>query len=225
MTSKNESAGSPLNGLIELHYLPCIAWFTVTHSFDTIMLEKHEHFIKQSYRSRCRILTSQGIQELTVPLTGKSARMNGHGKTVITDIKIDYSQKWLNNHWRSIVSAYNNAPFFEYYSDAFHNTLYKEHKFLYDLNLELLTICRGILKLSNGITETMAYEKIPSGGAVDLRNVVNAKKPAGYEKYVRPVPYAQVFGHTFAANMSIIDLIFCEGPNARQVITSRPGTE
>lgn len=208
-----------MNCLIELHYLPSIAWFAATQPFDTVVLEKHEHFIKQSYRSRCRILTSQGIHELTVPLTGK------HGKTIITDIKIDYSQKWLNNHWRSIVSAYNNAPFFEYYSDSLRNTLYKEHKFLYDLNLELLTICRGILKLSNRLTETMAYEKMPSNGTIDLRNLVNAKKPAGYEKYFQPVPYQQVFGHTFAANMSIIDLIFCEGPNARQVITSRPWTE
>lgn len=208
-----------MNALIELHYLPSIAWFAATQSFDTIILEKHEHFIKQSYRSRCKIVTSQGVQELTVPLTGK------HGKTVITDIKIDYTQKWLNNHWRSIVSAYNNAPFFEYYSDALHNTLYKEHKFLYDLNLELLTICRGWLKLTTTVTETLAYEKILPTETTDLRNLVNAKKPADCEKFFHPMPYPQVFGSTFAANMSIIDLIFCEGPNARQVITSRPQTE
>ena len=119
-----------MNCLIELHYLPSIAWFAATQPFDTITLEKHEHFVKQSYRSRCRIVTSQGIQELTVPLTGK------HGKTLIKDIRIDHRQKWVNNHWRSIVSAYNNAPFFEYYSDALHDTLYKEHTFLFDLNLE-----------------------------------------------------------------------------------------
>lgn len=208
-----------MNALIELHYLPSIAWFAATQSFDTIILEKHEHFIKQSYRSRCKIVTSQGVQELTVPLTGK------HGKTVITDIKIDYTQKWLNNHWRSIVSAYNNAPFFEYYSDALHNTLYKEYKFLYDLNLELLTICRGWLKLTTTVTETLAYEKILPTETTDLRNLVNAKKPADCEKFFHPMPYPQVFGSTFAANMSIIDLIFCEGPNARQVITSRPQTE
>ena len=115
--------------------------------------------------------------------------------------------------------------FFEYYSDALHDTLYKEHRFLFDLNLELLTICRKWLKLPNAVTETMAYEKVPAEGTVDLRNLVNAKKPAGYEKYFQPVPYQQVFGHTFAENMSIIDLIFCEGPNARQVITSRFRTE
>lgn len=203
-----------MNGLIELHYLPSIAWFVATQPFDTIMLEKHEHFVKQSYRNRCKILTAQGVQELTVPLTGK------HGKTVITDIKIDYSQKWLNNHWRAIVSAYNNAPFFEYYSDALHDTLYKEHKFLFDLNLELLTICRKWLNLTNTVTETMAYEKIPAPGTADLRNAVNAKKPADCEKFFQPVPYTQVFGQTFAVNMSVIDLIFCEGPNARQAITS-----
>lgn len=216
-----------MNCLIELHYLPSIAWFTATQSFDTIILEKHENFIKQSYRNRCRIITSQGVQELSVPLTGKSARINhsdGHRKTLITDIKIDYTQKWLNNHWRAIVSAYNKSPFFEYYSDSLHDTLYKEHKFLYDLNLELLTICRGWLKLPNAITETMAYEKVPQTGTTDLRNLVNAKNPAGYEKSLQPIKYTQVFGHTFAENVSVIDLIFCEGPNARQVL-SRPRTE
>jgi hypothetical protein len=70
----------------------------------------------------------------------------------------------------------------------------------------------------------MAYEKITTGWElIDLRNLVNAKKPADCEKYFSPIPYTQVFGHTFAENMSVIDLIFCEGPNARQVITSRPG--
>lgn len=208
-----------MNCLIELHYLPSIAWFAATQSYGTIVLEKHEHFIKQTYRSRCRIVTSQGVQELTVPLTGK------HGKTIIKDIQLDHSQKWVNNHWRSIVSAYNNAPFFEYYSDALRAALYKEHKFLYDLNLELLTICRGWLKLTNTITETLSYQKTPQTGTADLRNLVNAKKPADCEKFFKPVPYTQVFGHTFAENMSVIDLIFCEGPNARQLITSRPRTE
>lgn len=208
-----------MNCLIELHYLPSIAWFAATHRFDGIVLEKHEHFVKQSYRNRCRIVTAQGVRELSVPLTEK------HGNTLITDIKIDHTQKWLNNHWRTIESAYNNAPFFEYYADALHNTLFKKQTFLYDLNLELLTICRGWLKLQTPVTETMAYEKNPATAVADLRNLVNAKKPDDCEKYFRPTPYTQVFGHTFAENMSIIDLIFCEGPNARQVITSSARTE
>jgi hypothetical protein len=208
-----------LNCLIELHYLPSIAWFTAIRSFDQVIVEKHEHFIKQSYRSRCHVLTSQGVLELTVPLTGR------HSKTVITDIKIDYSQKWLNHHWRTIVSAYNNAPFFEHYADDLHALLFKQHKFLYDLNLEFLTICRGWLKLENVLEETLAYEKVPDPETTDLRNLVNAKKPEGYEKIFKPIPYTQVFGHTFAENLSIIDLIFCEGPNAGQVITSSARTE
>jgi hypothetical protein len=203
-----------LNCLIELHYLPSIAWFAATQRFEGIVLEKHEHFIKQSCRNRCRIVTAQGVRELSVPLTGK------HGNTLINDIKIDHTQKWLNNHWRTIVSAYNNAPFFEYYADGLHDALHKKHTFLYDLNLELLTICRGWLKLQHPVTETMAYEKNLVAAQTDLRNVVNAKKPAACEKFFQSVAYAQVFGSTFAENMSIVDLIFCEGPNARQVITS-----
>jgi hypothetical protein len=93
-----------------------------------------------------------------VPLTSK------HGKVLITDIRIDYSQKWLNNHWRTIESAYRNAPFFEHYADQVQKVLQKGHTFLYDLNMELLTICLKWLKSDISIEESITYEKIPCGG-------------------------------------------------------------
>lgn len=203
-----------MKALIELQYLPSIAYFSVLRSSENIIIEKFEHFIKQSYRNRCHILTAQGIQRLIVPITSK------HGKVLITDVRIDYSQKWLNNHWRTIESAYRNAPFFEFYADDLRLTLFKEHNFLYDLNFELLTICLRWLKLDVTIQETMAYEKIPSGSVIDARNVIQAKKTEQLTPYFRPVTYAQVFGNTFAEGLSLIDLVFCEGPNACNVVAA-----
>jgi hypothetical protein len=200
--------------LIELHYLPSIPYFAAISPAEKIIIEKNEHFEKQSYRNRCHILTAQGIERLILPLTSKS------GKVLIREVRIDYSQKWLNNHWRAIESAYRSSPFFEFYADDLHQVLFKKHIFLYDLNVELLTICLKWLKWDVTLQESVSYEKIPSNGAIDMRNVIHAKKPKQCERYFQPAQYPQVFGNKFAAGLSVIDLVFCEGPNSPQVVAS-----
>jgi hypothetical protein len=203
-----------LNGLIESHYLPSIEYFSAINTFRTITLEKCEHFVKQTYRNRCHILTSQGQQSLIVPLTSK------HGKVLISDVRVDYSQKWLNNHWRAIESAYRNAPFFEYYADDLEKVLFQKHIFLYDLNTAFLTICLKWLKSETKVQESMSYEKIPSEGIFDLRNGIHPKKAELSTLNFKPVAYPQVFGNKFVEQLSIIDLVFCEGPNARAIVAA-----
>jgi hypothetical protein len=198
--------------LIELHYLPSIAYFSVLLRHDAVVLEAHEHFVKQSFRNRCTILTANGVQNLVVPLTEK------HGKVTIKGIRIDYSQKWLNNHWRAITSAYRNAPFFEHYADDLHDILFRQPPFLYDLNRELLTICLTWLRSEIPVLETSGYEKTAEQGVTDFRNTLIAKKPETLGKYYTPVPYTQVFGKAFVKHLSFIDLIFCLGPEARKVV-------
>ena len=207
-----------MEGLIELHYIPSIAYFVVLHRCDTVVIERHENFVKQTYRNRCVINTSQGLSRLVVPLTSR------HGKVLITDIKIDHSQKWLNNHWRAIRSAYARAPFFEHYADALHDTLFRQHVFLYDLNMELLTICLKWLKLSVTIVESSRYIPEVSEEFFDLRHVIHPKNPLPGKVGFKEVQYAQVFGSKFVPNLSIIDLVFCEGPSARHVVESSAGT-
>lgn len=192
--------------LIELHYLPCNQFFAELSKYKTVVIERHENFIKQSYRSRCKVNTSQGIEILTLPLTSK------HGRTVITDIRIDHAQKWRNNHWRTIQSAYGKAPFFEFYIDALQKVFFKKHTFLYDFNFELLTLCLSWLKLDIQLQESLAYNKELDLSVTDLRNVIKAKKHASHENPYATYPYTQVFGNTFVNNMSIIDLVFCCGP-------------
>lgn len=201
--------------LIELHYLPSVQYFATLAKYKIITLERHEYFVKQSYRSRCLINTSQGSQTLIIPLTGKhNAGTDGQFKNLITEVRIDYSQKWLNNHWRSIQSAYAKAPFFEYYSDALHSILFKQYPYLYELNMNLLTLCLKWLRLDVQIQESLAYTKDVQVDTVDLRNAISAKKRGLINAEPHFKPYTQVFGNAFVNDLSIIDLIFCTGPQA-----------
>ena len=92
---------------------------------------------------------------------------------------------------------------------------------MYDLNVELLTICLKWLKWNVTIQESMAYEKIPTDNTtIDMRNVIHAKRPEQHAHYFQPAPYPQVFGNKFAEGLSVIDLVFCEGPNSPKVVAS-----
>jgi WbqC-like protein family len=201
-----------LNLLIELHYLPSLEYFCTLLQFDEIQLEKHEHYVKQSYRNRCHINTAHGIDMLVIPLTAK------HGKTVIRDIRIDYSKKWQNNHWRTIESAYRKAPYFEYYSDDLRSILYSNKDFLFDLNLEFLSFCLKSLRFNPTLSVSVSYEKEPTSTVFDLRSQINPKNPVSERNFYKPVSYYQVFGSGFVENLSLIDLLFCEGPRAASLL-------
>jgi hypothetical protein len=198
--------------LIESQYLPPICWFSLIQGHTAVSVEKFEHYQKQTYRNRCYIMTAQGPAALIIPL------IHDAGKTLIKDMRIDYSQKWLNNHWRTIQSAYGKAPFYEYYQQDLHEAMFSRPAFLYDLNMSLLRICFKWLRCNISLTETSLYEKEPGTGITDYRSVINPKKPDSCKRFYKSVEYRQVFGNKFAENLSIIDLIFCEGPGALEVI-------
>jgi hypothetical protein len=203
--------------LIELHYLPTIAYFSVLQKAEEIIVEKFEHYEKQTFRTRTVINTVHGRVTLTVPV------VSTHAKQVISDVRIDNSQKWVNHHWRTIQSGYGKAPFFEYYSDDLNAILFKKFDFLYDLNLELLTMCLKWLRLEKPLKESKLFEKTPQSAVLDLRSQINPKKEERLGRFYKPVEYRQVFGNMFVKNLSLIDLIFCEGPGARDIIhTSFP---
>lgn len=203
--------------LIEPHYLPSLEYFCALLPCDEILLEKYEHFVKQTYRNRCYINTSHGVEILSVPLAEK------HSKTILKDIRIDNSKKWQNNHWRTIESAYRKAPFFEHYGQALHQILFKQHQFLLELNCELLSFCLQSLSLPQRLTETLSYEKTPPEGVSDLRSVITPKKAVSDRSYYQAVPYYQVFGNTFVSNLSVVDLLFCEGPKGRSFLLRSGG--
>jgi hypothetical protein len=149
---------------------------------------------------------------IILPVTAK------HGKTTIKDVRIDYSQKWQNNHWRTIETAYRKAPYFEHYSDDLKNILYRHHNFLFDLNLELLSFCLKCIRFAPALSVSISYEKVPPSWVFDLRSKIIPKKPSIDRNFYKSVPYYQVFGKGFAENLSVIDLLFCEGPKATSIL-------
>jgi WbqC-like protein family len=199
--------------LIETQYLPSLEFFCAVAPADEIRIEMHEHFVKQSYRNHTFINTTNGKMKLTVPLSEKGNR------TVIKDIKIDGSGNWKNNQWRTIESAYRNSPFYEHYVDDLRKTFFTPHIYLVDLNLSLLSLCLNWLRWQKKISTTKNYQANPTD-CTDIRNLLLSKKSHSTRNLYQPAPYTQVFGSNFVENLSLIDLIFCKGPESTHVLSA-----
>jgi hypothetical protein len=193
--------------VIEAHFLPSLEYFCALIDYNEIIIERHERFVKQSYRNRCHIQTTQRIEMLSVPLTGK------HHQSLFRDIRVDNSRVWAAGMWRTIMSAYRSSPFYEHYADSLQSLLSRRHEFVYDLNLQLLSFCLKSLHWDKKISETSEYNDKPQQG-YDLRSRIIDREKFGERNIYKPVPYYQVFGQKFAENLSLIDLLFCKGPGA-----------
>lgn len=198
--------------LIELHYLPSIAYFSALVDCHQVVVEKYEHYEKQSFRNRCYILGPHQVETLIVPVTSK------RGNPPVCEVRIDYQQKWLNSHWRTLRTGYGKAPFFEYYGPDLYDILFKKPAFLYDLNLQIMTMCLKWLKMDVAIKETGFYEKQAPAGVIDLRGIINPKKEEGCNRFYESIEYRQVFGSKFVPNLSLIDLIFNQGPGSLSIV-------
>lgn len=194
--------------VIDLQYLPCLDYFVLIKQYDKIFIEIKEHFVKQTYRNRCYIRAANSIQRLSVPV------MTGSQTVAMEEVRIDYSQKWLDMHWRTLESAYGKAPFFDFFAQKIEQTLKKENPTLAELNFELLSVCLDFLQIDTPIVKTTEYTKIYPSEIKDLRSDVHPKKDSLFNY----PPYFQLFGDTFVGNLSIIDALLCEGLNTINII-------
>jgi len=197
--------------LIELHYLPSLAYFSLFLQYSMV-LDAHEHVEKQSYRNRSHIHTSSGLGALIVPMVHEKE------KIPISQIRIDFGQKWQKNHWGAIQSAYGKAPFFEFYGGELRECLFSAPSFLFELNLNLLSLCLKWLKLDASPAFSERYHEKGNFPGNDLRNQIHPKNDETWNQYYHPQPYIQVFGNKFASNLSLMDLIFCQGPEALAIL-------
>ncbi|OEK03313.1 hypothetical protein BFP97_18070 [Roseivirga sp. 4D4] len=198
--------------LVESQYLPSVAYFVLLSYSEEVFIETHENFEKQSYRNRCEIIGSNKIQSLSIPVH------HGGRKVLIKNLTIDYKQKWANNHWRAIQSAYGKSPFFDYYAGYFEAEIKANCTTLYELNSRLLTLCLKLLKMKVKLNESAEYSKNPPEGIVDFRSAIHPKKSIDSLTWFEPKSYHQIFGKDFVPNMSILDLLFCTGPDALEVL-------
>ena len=207
-----EEVDRPHRAIIESHYLPCVEYFVVAASYDEIIWECQEHYTKQSYRNRCRILTAQGPFELSIPIEHRAPKMK------MQDVRIEYRQKWVTHHWRTIQTAYGKAPFFEHYRDSFLAIYQRKPKYLLDLNSDFFDLCQKLLGTKIGLKKNRRFTHQAPEGMEDWRNLIHPKKPLENNPLYKPCTYNQIFGQKFVANCSIIDLLFCEGPGANFVL-------
>ena len=195
--------------LLSSTYFGPIQWYQKLHLMPCI-IEQHDHFVKQTYRNRCVIATANGTQTLTVPIE----RYDGT-KCPMRDIRISDHGNWRHLHWNALVSAYGETPFFEFYADDLRPFFEKRHTFLFDLNLDIMhTMCQ-LLDVRPQVTLSEQYIVLPSedDAVVDFREAIRPKHPLPDADF-NPTPYYQVRAqrHGFLPNLSILDLLFNEGP-------------
>lgn len=189
---------------LPLSYFGPIEEFVYLAQNNTVTYESKEHFVKQSYRNRCIIYGANGLLRLTVPLVLKSRE-----KTAMEQVKISYAENWQAHHWKSIKSAYKNSPFFDYYEELLLPLFLEEVDTLKNLNLKILSSVKQCLQLS---CETLLNQEFKAYTDNDLRLNIHPKK----NPTLQLPRYIQVFEerHGFHKNLSILDLIFNEGPSA-----------
>lgn len=195
---------------IESHYLGSLEYYVLLSQVDEVIIFQNDIFKKQSYRNRCYVLSANGVLPLIVPVNYSTGM-----KT--EDVTIDQNQRWRKDHWGALYSAYGKAPFFDYFSEDFHFLLYKDHRFLIDLNRDLLDLTLKLLQLD---VKVAYLSKEDDEDEEDFVNLISPKKSFVDRKIYAPVSYSQLFGDEFSPNMSVVDLLMCEGPNSRQILSA-----
>lgn len=187
---------------------------------SVIFIEAQENYQKQSYRNRCRFYAADGVQTLSFPIVHEG----GTHKQPISQIRVDWSKPWLQQHERAIISAYRTSAFFEYYQDELFGILEKRQERLLDMNMDILRFFLEKTGITAKIHLTEDYSRDgilyvdgKANRCEDLRETIHPKRPdnilkeQGLDK-----PYFQVFAnrHGFIPNLSIMDLLFNEGPDS-----------
>ncbi|MDF1867773.1 MAG: WbqC family protein [Saprospiraceae bacterium] len=206
--------------LLELQYLPSIQYFTKLISHEITLIEQYENYLKGTYRNRCHIVGANGLQRLSIPLEkGKNE------KQPIREVKISDHENWQAQHWNSIKSAYGKSPYFEYYVDELEPFFKKKYEFLFEWNWDLINCIIDCLSIECELkwtTEYLGKQALEEEKSIfDFRNGIHPKIHRQKEDpHFKPAKYAQVFQekHGFISNLSILDLLFCSGPESYRIL-------
>lgn len=200
--------------LLPLAYFAPMQWYTKLLLHETIALDFFENYVKQTWRNRCRIGGANGIQDLSIPVTLL------HPKTPMFDVQIDHHERWQQQHWRSIQAAYGQSAFFEYYADYFSPFYFQPApRLLVEFTLPLLDKTLQLLKLDIPYLITDTYISA-SSTTTDYRKLIspkiNLEADLAFQAYTYPQVFTARFG--FRANLSILDLLCCCGPQGADIL-------
>jgi hypothetical protein len=191
--------------LLSTTYFGPIQWYQKLYRAEHVVIEQWESFQKQTYRNRCLIATTQGIQVLTVPVV--------RGETsLIKDIRISDHGNWRHLHWNALQSAYGESPFFEYYQDDIRPFFTQRWDYLFDFNEAIRQKICELIDISPQVSLTKSFH---AEADHDFREAINPKHPAPDADF-ESRPYYQVYQqkHGFIPNLSILDLLMNMGPES-----------
>ena len=218
--------------LLQTTYFGPVQWYQKLKRYDHCVIEQYDSYQKQTYRNRCVIATANGLQALTVPVDHSPLTID---HVQCKDLRISDHNQWRRVHWNALQSAYSESPFFEYYADDIRPFFEQKYEFLIDFNeairqkmCELLDIetsvsyssgfmvhGSGFMVQDSGVRVQDSGFMVQGSGFKDFREVIHAKHPQDDPEF-QPRSYWQVFQHRygFQPNLSILDLLFCMGPEA-----------
>ena len=185
-------------------YFSPISQYGAMMNFDSITFEVEDNFQKQTYRNRCYIYGANGKQILNIPLS--YPKTEGRKKT--KDILVEDSN-WQTQHYKSLKIAYSHSPFFEFYKDDLQLIFEKKYKYLLDVTLDSFLFINDALDLAKNHVVSKQYN---DSNLNDFRHLASAKSNLNYNFE----PYIQMFDdkYGFLENLSILDLLYMEGPNS-----------
>ena len=194
-----------MSTLLHPTYFSSISHWIAIVKADALVFEVNDSYQKQTYRNRANIYSANGKLSLTVPVI-----FSQKNRQLYRDIKIHNDDKWQALHWKSLLSAYRTSPFFEYYEDDLAPLFHTKQEYLMDFNLQCFETILECLQLNIPYDRTESFDLEPKS-TVDFRFLANARKEKDYDFSA----YTQVFGnkHGFISNLSILDLLFNEGPS------------
>ena len=191
--------------LLSTTYFGPIQWYQKLYRAERVVMEQWESFQKQTYRNRCLIATTQGIQALTVPVV--------RGETsLMKDIRISDHGNWRHLHWNALQSAYGESPFFDYYQDDIRPFYEQRWTYLLDFNEAIRARMCELIDITPEVTLSKVFNAKAND---DFREAINPKHPAPDPDFI-PKPYYQVYQqkYGFLHNLSILDLLMNMGPES-----------
>lgn len=224
--------------ILQSNYIPWKGYFDIINMVDEFILYDDMQYTRRDWRNRNKIITPNGLLWLSIPVENKGKFYQKINETKVMD------NKWVDSHWQSIRYNYVKAPYYEQYATRIHAVYEacRQEEYLSQINYRFIKEICEILGIETKITWSSDYQLVDgkterlvglvkdagggyylSGPAAKDYIVDELFEEAGIElawmDYSGYPQYKQ-FSDSFEHGVSILDLLFQEGPNVKNYMKS-----